>query len=69
MGMYKDINELIKEFTQFVNVLQNANQKYRLNHRVSRSKEGLKNFNIKANVKFNNLWCKISGWIRKEMEK
>jgi hypothetical protein len=69
MGMSKDINNLIKEFKQFLNVLQNANSKYRLNHKVSRSKEGLSNFNMKVNTKFNNLWCKTSNWIRTEIKK
>lgn len=69
MGMSKDINNLIKEFTGYFHTIQKGYYKYGINHKLSNTKQKLSNKNQKANEKFSNYWNKITNWISQEMEK
>ena len=69
MGMSKDVNNLIKEFTGYFHTLQKGYYKYGFDHKLSNTKQKLSNKNQKANDKFNDYWKKITTWIRKEMKK
>ena len=69
MGMSKDINNLIKEFTGYYNTLKKGYYKHGLNNKFSNAKQGLSDKNQKANNKLNDYWIKIKNWVSKEMKK
>ena len=69
MGLQKDLASLFKDLNHYMSLLQNLNTKFALNNKVSRSGEGFRNFNTKANIKFNNMYHKMCEWIRNEMKK
>ena len=69
MGMSKDVNDLIKEISSVIKVLQKGYRKYGLNHKLARAKEGLQKRNSKANSKFNDFCIKTRDWIKQEMKK
>lgn len=62
MGMSKDINNLVKEFTEVIHFLQKGYHKRGIGHKISER-------NQKANDKFSDYWKKITTWISKEMKK
>ena len=69
MGMSKDINNLIKEFTGYYHTLQKGYYKHGLNHKLSNAKQRISNRNQNVNIKFSEYWHKITGWVSKEMKK
>lgn len=69
MGMFKDVNGLIKEITSVINALQSGYRKYGVGNKLSRAKNGFKTKNEKATSKVYGFTSKTIDWIKQEMKK
>lgn len=69
MGMMKDTNNIIKEFTSIINTLQSSYRKHGVGHKLSRARNGVKSRNDMVASKIYGFTNKIIEWIKQEMKK